>query len=89
MRKKRKKKFKKGPKPVSILPVLLIIALLSLFSETVRTIPAGALNEKFNNLFYKLPKLNSELIEKKLLSSSLSITNKIYYQKQENEITIK
>ena len=67
MRKKRKKKFKKDPKPLSILPVLLIIALLSLFSETVRTIPAGAFSEKFYNIPYELPNLNSKLIEKKLL----------------------
>ena len=46
--------YKKGLvlKTVSILPVLSIIALLSLFSETVRTIPAGAFSEKFNNIFY-------------------------------------
>ena len=73
MRKKKKVKLKKDPKNLSILPVLLIIALLSLFSETVRTIPAGALNEKFDGISYELPKLNSELIEKKLLSNSLSI----------------
>ena len=72
----RKKKFEKDPKTVSILPVLLVVALLSLFSETVRTIPAGALSEKFNDIPYKLPNLNSELIEKKLLSNSLSINNK-------------
>ena len=51
--------------------------------------PLVALNEKFNNIFYELPKLNSELIEKKLLSNSLSISNKIDYQKPENEIIIK
>ena len=85
----RKKKITKGHKNISILPVLLIIALLSLFSETVRTIPAGALSEKFDGMSYELPKLNSELIETKLLSSSLSISNKIDYQKPENEIIIK
>ena len=63
----RKKKFKKDYKNTSILSVLLIIALLSLFSETVRTIPVGALSEKFNNVSYELPELNSSLIEKKLL----------------------
>ena len=85
----RKKKFKKDHKNASILPVLLIIALLSLFSETVRTIPAGALSEKFDGMSYELPKLNSELIEKKLLSNSLSISNKIDSRKLENEIIIK
>ena len=85
----RKKKFKKDHKNLSILPVLLIIALLSLFSETVRTIPAGALSEKFDGMSYELPKLNSELIEKKLLSNSLSISNKIDSRKLENEIIIK
>ena len=67
MRKKRKKKLKKDHKNESILPVLFIIALLSLFSETVRTIPVGALSEKFNNISYELPELNSSLIEAKLL----------------------
>ena len=85
----RKKKFEKYSKSISVLPVLFIVALLSLFSETVRTIPAGALSEKFNDIPYKLPNLNSKLIEKKLLSSSLSISNKIDYQKPENEIIIK
>ena len=66
MRKKRKKKLKKNHKNASILPVLFIIVLLSLFSETVRTIPAGALSEKFDGISYELPKLNSELIEKKI-----------------------
>ena len=80
----RKKKFEKYSKNISVLPVLFIVALLSLFSETVRTIPAGAFSEKFNNISYELPKLNSELIEKKLLSSSLSISNKIDYQKFKN-----
>ena len=89
MRKKRKKKLKKDLKNPSILPVLFIIALLSLFSETVRTMPAGALSEKFDDLSYELPKLNSELIEKKLLSNSLSISNKIDTKKLENEIIIK
>jgi len=89
MRKKRKKKLKKDLKNPSILPVLFIIALLSLFSETVRTIPAGALSEKFDDLSYELPKLNSELIEKKLLSNSLSISNKIDTKKLENKIIIK
>ena len=60
----RKKKIIKGHKNISILPVLLIIALLSLFSETVRTIPAGALSEKFDGMSYELSKLNSELPKK-------------------------
>ncbi len=88
MRKKRKKKLKQDHKNASILPVLAIIALLSLFSETVRTIPAGALSEKFNNISYELPKLNSELIEKNLLGSSLSTIREIDYQKLENKIII-
>ena len=67
MRKKKKIKLKKDHKNTGILPVLLIIALLSLFSETVRTIPVGALSEKLNNISYKLPELNSSLIEAKLL----------------------
>ena len=42
-------------KTTGILPVLLIITFLALFSETVRTLPAGALvSEKFFNLPYEV-----------------------------------
>jgi len=83
------KKVIKKTQTLGVSIVLFFIFLLGLFSETVRTLPAGAFSEKFKNISYKLPKLNSELIEKKLLSNSLSISNKIDYQKPENEIIIK
>ena len=66
----KKKILKKAIKPIGILPVLFIITLLALFSETVRTLPLGALSENFFNLPYEVPRLNSEIIEKKLLEKS-------------------
>ena len=41
--------------------------MTNLFSETVRTLPAGAFSEKISDMPYKLPKLNSSLVEEKLL----------------------
>ena len=80
----KKKILKKAIKPIGILPVLLIITLLALFSETVRTLPVGALiSENFFNLPYEVPKLNSEIIEKKLIRDLQKI-NKQY--KNENTI---
>jgi hypothetical protein len=60
----------KSLKTTGILPILLIITLLALFSETVRTLPVGALSEVFFDLPYEVPRLNSEIIEKKLLEKS-------------------
>ena len=77
MKKRRKikierKKFKvKESSSTGILSVLSVVALLALFSETVRTLPVGALiSENFFNLPYEVPRLNSEIIEKKLLEKS-------------------
>ena len=69
----KKKILKKAIKPIGILPILFIITLLALFSETVRTLPAGALSENFFNLPYKIPKLNSDLIGQKFLKNDLKI----------------
>ncbi|SVC91665.1 uncharacterized protein METZ01_LOCUS344519, partial [marine metagenome] len=70
-RKVERKKFKvKGNSSIGILPVILVVALLALFSETVRTLPVGALSEVFIDLPYEVPRLNSEIIEKKLLEKS-------------------
>ena len=80
----RKKRIKKDFKKSSILPLLLFIGLLSLFSETMRTMPAGAINEKFINMPYELPKLNSSLVEKKYLNNTLLINQKINYQNSKN-----
>ena len=58
VRKKGKRKInyllKNKSKKQSILPVLFGIALLSLFSETLRTVPAGAKSENFRNLPFEL-----------------------------------
>ena len=64
--KRRKNWIKKKSKSSSILPVLFVIALLSLFSETIRTLPAGAKNENFIDLPFELPNLNSAILEKKI-----------------------
>ena len=85
-KKKLKKKLaiKKKTKSLSIIPFLFAIALLSLFSETMRTIPAGAKNENFSNLSFELPKLNSNILEKKLLKNVSLIKEKIDYQNSKN-----
>jgi len=78
---------KRKNKPASILPLLFVVGLLSLFSETIRTIPAGAKSENFTNIFIKLPKLNSNLLEKKLLNDIiLSTSKKNDYQKLTNDL---
>ena len=78
---------KRKNKPASILPLLFVVGLLSLFSETIRTIPAGAKSENFTNIFIKLPKLNSNLLEKKLLNNiTLSTSKKNDYQKLTNDL---
>ena len=66
-KKKGKNWIKKKKKSSSILPVLFAIALLSLFSETTRTIPAGAFSELNQPNYYNVPKLNPEFIETKYL----------------------
>ena len=50
----------------------------------MRTLPAGAKNEKFVNLPFELPNLNSAILEKKILNNALSINKKINYQKSKN-----
>jgi hypothetical protein len=88
MKKKRKSKkklrIKKKVKSLSIIPFLFAIALLSLFSETMRTIPAGAKSENFLNIPFELPKLNSNILEKKLLKNTSLIKEKINYQNSKN-----
>tara|TARA_Y100001960_G_scaffold301400_1_gene351408 strand:- start:845 stop:2563 length:1719 start_codon:yes stop_codon:yes gene_type:complete len=80
----KKKRIEKGSKKTSIVPLLLFIGLLSLFSETMRTIPAGAISENFFNMPYELPKLNSTLVEKKYLNNTSLINQKINYQNSKN-----
>jgi len=77
LRKKRKKNFnqrlKVKSKKQTILPVLFGIALLSLFSETLRTAPAGAKSENFRNLPFELPSLNSDIFEEKFINKNLIV----------------
>ena len=80
-----KKGLREKIKNISILPILFFIGLLSLFSETMRTIPAGAINENFINMPYELLKLNSNLVEKNYLNKSLLIIKKNDYQKKISE----
>jgi len=63
----------KSSKTTGILPVLFIIAFLALFSETVRTLPVGALSDNFADLPYEVPKLNSDLMGKKFIKNNLKI----------------
>ena len=86
----RKKSFKKNKINIStgIIPVLFIVALLALFSETVRTIPAGAFSEKLIQKSFEVPKLNSKLIEKKILNKSLLIAKNADYQNTKDKIII-
>jgi len=86
----KRKKISSKEKKISILPILLFIGLLSLFSETMRTIPAGAISENFINIPYELPKLNSTLVEKKYLNnSSLLVKKEIDFQKLNKSLVIK
>ena len=86
----RKKSFKKKiNKSTGIIPVLFIVALLALFSEAVRTIPAGAFSEKLFQKYFEVPKLNSKLIEKKILNKSVLIVKKADYQNTKDKIIIR
>ena len=94
MKKKRKKRInrknflKRKNTSIGIIPILFIVALLALFSETVRTIPAGAFSEKLFQKSFEIPKLNSELIEKKILNKSFLINNNTDYQNTKDKIII-
>ena len=83
---KKKRLVKKKTKVPSILPLLFAIALLSLFSETMRTIPAGAKSDNFSNIPFELPKLNSNILEKNLLKNASLINEKINYQNSKKDI---
>ena len=75
-KKKRKNKFilnsKNKSKKQTIIPVLLAIGLLSLFSETMRTVPAGAKSESFKNFTFETPSFNSTKLEKKIINNATS-----------------
>ena len=88
MRKKRKKRTNRKNTSIGIIPILFIVALLALFSESVRTIPAGAFSEKLIQKSFEIPKLNSELIEKKILNKSFLINKNADYQNTEDKTII-
>ena len=92
MRKKVKKsgrKLKKNigkKKNLNILPILLVITLLGIFSETVRTLPVGALSELKKPNLYDLPKLNPQFKEDKYLKKKINLI-KISSKNNEKENT--
>ena len=79
----KKRKIKRKEKSLSLLPILFIILFLGLFSETVRTLPAGAFSEISTDVPYKLPKLNSGLVEKQLFNQDnyLRIKEEIIFER--------
>ncbi len=86
MRKKRKKRInnknflKRKNTSTGIIPVLFLVALLALFSESVRTIPAGAFSEKLIQKPFEIPKLNSKIIEEKIINKSFLISKNSDYK---------
>ena len=66
-KKNRKKKLIKNPNKASLIAALFIVVLFGLFFETVKTIPVGAFSENISKVPYKLPKLNSQIIEGRIL----------------------
>ena len=85
----KKKIIKKALKETSgLVPALFMIVLLGLFSETVRTIPAGAFSEKFKDMPFEIPRLNSGSIEEKILNKSVLIAKNADYQNTKDKIII-
>ena len=84
----RKNFLKRKNTSIGIIPILFIVTLLALFSEAARTIPAGAFSEKLIQQFFEIPKLNSKLIEKKILNKSFLINNNTDYQNTKDKMII-
>ena len=61
------KKVIKKTQTLGVSIVLFFIFLLGLFSETVRTLPAGAFSEKTN--FYDITKLSSKIFDDQLINN--------------------
>ena len=87
----RKRKLKKKVRNTSsgIIPVLFIVALLALFSETVRTVPAGAFSDKLFKNSFEVPKLNSQSIENKIINKAILVSNNADYKNTIDKIIIK
>ena len=84
------------PKTSGLLLVLFFIFLLSLFSESVRTLPAGATSEKID--FFDVPKLSSKVFDDQLFNNlsiieetpkNESVKKEIFVQKAQNLVTPK
>jgi hypothetical protein len=94
MRKKKKKRInrknflKRKNTSIGIIPILFIVALLALFSETLRTIPAGAFSEKLIQKSFEIPKLNFELLEKKILNKSFLVNKNTDHQNTKDKMII-
>ena len=63
--------------------------MLALFSETVRTVPAGAFSEKSFKNSFEVPKLNSQLIENKIVNKAVLVSNNADYKNTIDKIIIK
>ena len=61
------KKVIKKTQTLGVSIVLFFIFLLGLFSETVRTLPAGAFSE--NKFFYDITKLSSKIFDDQLINN--------------------
>ena len=84
----KKKKNESSNSKIGLFLLLSFLIILGLFFETVRTIPAGALSEKLIQKSFEIPKLNSKLIEKKILNKSLLIAKNTDYQNTKDKIII-
>jgi len=90
------KKVIKKTQTLGVSIVLFFIILLGLFSETVRTLPAGAFSE--NKFFYDITKLSSKIFDDQLINN-LSIiketpknkllNKEVFSQKTQNFVTPK
>ena len=83
---KKRKVFKKSSSKFGIYGILAFFLFLGLFSESVRTVPAGAFSELPLDSNLKIENLNSQLIEKKVLNASYIESSKIEYKVKKDEI---
>ena len=71
LRKKIKNKKSEIPNSkIGLFFLLSFLVILGLFSETVRILPAGSFSDKLQDFSYEIPRLNSSLIEEKLLKKT-------------------
>ena len=77
--------FKKLPIDASKLTIFFFIAMLTLISGILRTIPVGAYSKNFTNIPDEVPRLNSEIIEKKFLNDFLLFKKKNDYKELQSE----